>query len=282
MRPVLVFGRHGLLAQALRRIFIHEQQIQFLGKSDVPTPKADVGRKVYDSAPAAIINASGFTQLRRAEENPLEARFLNVELPLTLAILSRDLGIPFLTLSSDYVFSGQEKKEWNESDPTDPVNVYGKTKLEGERAVLAVYSRAKIIRTAGLFGPAGTGSKISFPERILQQARVGRIPEVRSDLITSICHVDDLARDLWQILWGASAGIFHVAHQGGATWLKIAEFVLQTAGVRSHVKPTEAPDFPRPPCSTLTSRWPETRGGHAGRKSWQVALEGFIKSLNHA
>lgn len=282
MRPVLVWGRHGLLAQALRRNFSQEWPILFWGKSNLPTTKTHQARKVRDVAPSAIINASGFTNLRRAEENPLEATFLHVEVPLTLATLSRDLGIPFVTLSSDYVFSGKEKKEWNESDPTEPVNAYGKTKLAGERAVLAAYPHAKVIRTAGLFGPAGVGSKVSFPERILHQVRTGRIPEVRSDLITSICHVDDLAADLWQILWGSSSGVFHVAHQGGASWLKIAGFALQVAGVSSSLKATETPDFPRPASSMLTSLWPETRRGHAGRKSWQEALKGFIKNLSYA
>lgn len=282
MRPVLVWGRHGLLAQAIRRNFIHEWPILFWGKSDLPTAKTHQARKVYRADPSAIINASGFTNLRRAEENPLEARLLHVETPLTLAILSRDLGIPFVSLSSDYVFSGKEKKEWNELDPTEPVNAYGKTKLEGERAVLAAYPRAKIIRTAGLFGPASHGSKVSFPERILQQVRGGRIPQVRSDLVTSICHVDDLAQDLWQILWGTTAGLFHVAHQGGATWLEIAEFGLQSAGASSKVKGTESPDFPRPISSILTSLRPETRGGRAGRRSWQEALEGFMKGIRYA
>lgn len=282
MRPVLVWGRHGLLAQALRRNFIHEWPLLFWGKSDLPTAKTHQARKVCQAAPSAIINASGFTNLRRAEENPLEARFLHVEVPQTLAILSRGLGIPFVTLSSDYVFSGKEKKEWNESDLTEPVNAYGRTKLEGERAVLAAYPRAKIIRTAGLFGPAKAGSKVSFPERIFRQVQAGQIPEVRSDLITSICHVDDLVQDLWQILWGTSSGVFHVAHRGGAPWLKIAEFVLQSSGVSTSLKPTKTPDFPRPLNSTLTSLWPQTRCGHAGRKSWQEALEGFMKNLNYA
>lgn len=282
MRPVLVWGRHGLLAQALRRNFIQEWPIIFWGKSDLPTVKSHQARKVFQTAPSAIINASGFTNLRRAEENPLEARFLHVETPLTLAMLSRDLGIPFITLSSDYVFSGTKKEEWNEFDPTEPVNAYGKTKLAGERAVLAAYPRAKIIRTAGLFGPAANRGKVSFPERILHQVRAGRTPEVRSDLITSICHVDDLAQDLWQILWGSPAGVFHVVNQGGATWLKIAEFALQAAGVSSTIKPTKTPDFSRPLNSTLTSLWPETRGGHAGRKSWQEALAGFMKNLSYA
>lgn len=282
MRPVLVWGRNGLLAQALRRNFIQEWPIRFWGKSDLPTTKAAWRKKVYFMAPSAIVNTSGFTNLRRAEENLLGATFLHVEIPLTLAIISRDLGVPFVTISSDYVFSGKEKKEWNESDPTVPVNAYGRTKLEGERAVLAAYPRAKIIRTAGLFGPAPNGSKISFPERILQQVRDGRIPEVRSDLATSICHVDDLAQDLWRILWGTTAGVFHVANQGGATWLEIAKFALQSAGTSSQVKAMDVPDFPRPVSSILTSLWPETRGGRAGRRSWQKALEGFMKGFSRA
>lgn len=281
-RPVLVWGRHGLLAQALCRIFIPEWPILFFGRSDLPTTRSGQNQKVRLANPSAIINASGFTQLKRAEENPLEARFLHVEIPRALATLSRELGVPFVTLSSDYVFSGKGKKDWHEFDPAEPVNRYGKTKREGELAVLAAYPRAKIIRTCGLFGPALCGGKISFPERILQQVRHGRTPEVRSDLITSVCHVDDLARDLWQILWGSSSGVFHVAHQGGATWLQIAKVALQAAGISCQPKPLQIPDFPRPPCSTLISLRPEIMFGHAARRTWQEALMEFMRGFRDA
>lgn len=282
MRPVLVWGRHGLLAQALRRNFIHEWPICFWGRSDLPATRSWQSRKVRHANPSAIVNASGFTNLKMAQEKPLEARYLHVETPVYLATLSRELGIPFVTLSSDYVFSGQGKQQWNESDSAEPINAYGRSKREGEQAVLAVYSKAKIIRTSGLFGSAPAGSKVSFPERVLQQVRAGQIPVIRSDLTTSICHVDDLARDLWMILWNSLSGVFHVAHAGGATWLQIAETALRAAGVSSSLKATQTADFPRPLCATLTSIRPELRAGSAGRKSWQDALEGFMRSLRDA
>lgn len=281
MRPVLVWGRHGLLAEALRRNLQHQWPIHFWGRGELPTSKQEMLRKIQILRPAAVINASGFTQLMRAQESPCLSWELHVEIPAYLAACSRNLAVPFLTLSTDYVFSGEGKSSWNESDPTTPINAYGKSKLMGERAVMAQYPRAKIVRTAGLFGPAPAGSKVSFPERIIQQARAGNIPVVRSDLTTSICHVDDLVADLWQILWNTSAGVFHVVHAGSATWLQIAECALKSAGLPTRVLGTLNSDFPRPPCSALTTLRAETQAGRATRKTWQESLSGFIRGFRH-
>lgn len=280
MRPVLIWGRHGLLAQSFRRTFFNETPLLLWGRGELPSSRDDQRRKIYLAKPRAIVNASGFTNLRQAEKNPQLAWEVHVEIPVFLAGLSRDLGIPFATVSSDYVFSGKERKAWRESDAPEPVNAYGKSKLAGERAVTALNPMAKIIRTAGLFGPALAGGKVSFPERILRQVKAGKFPEVRTDLTTSICHVDDLSKDLWQILWQGSAGIFHIAHHGSATWYQIAETALKAADLSPQLKPTASPDFPRPPCSVLETERVETRTGFARQKSWQDTLWKFMGGLS--
>ena len=279
MRPFLVWGRHGLLAQAIQRTWARDRSVLFWGRADLPATREQQRRKICDFAPSAIVNASGYTNLKQTEAAPHLARELHVETPAFLAAISRNLAIPFVTVSSDYVFSGYGRSAWSEMDLTEPVNAYGRSKLEGERAVLASNPKTIIIRTAGLFGPAPAGSKVSFPERILQQVRAGRVPEVRSDLTTSICHVDDLAVDIQGILMSSSRGIFHVAHAGGATWLQIAEHALESAGISSRIQPNQTPDFPRPRCSTLTTHRPEVLHGQAIRRSWQEALGEFMRGL---
>lgn len=282
MRPVLVWGRQGLLAQAIRRTWTQDQTVLFWGRADLPATREQQRRKIFRLSPSSIVNASGFTNLKRAEGAPHLAKELHVETPAFLAAVSRDLGVPFVTVSSDYVFSGKGQDTWSEKDPTEPVNAYGRSKLEGERAVMAANPGARIIRTAGLFGPAPAGSKVSFPERILQQARAGHVPEVRPDLTTSICHVNDLVADLRDILRGSSGGVFHVAHSGGATWLQIAEYALQSAGASPRVKPLQDRDFPRPACSTLATGRSEFSHGQAGRKTWQESLGVFMRGFRDA
>lgn len=281
-RPILIWGRHGILAQAIRRIWKQDGPVVFWGRTDLPATQGQQRLKICRLAPAAILNASGFTDLRKAEESPHLATEIHVQTPAFLAAMSRDLAIPFVTISSDYVFSGLGRNAWIETDPTEPVNAYGRSKLEGERVVLATNPKAKVIRTAGLFGPAPAGSKASFPERILRQVRAGRVPEVRSDLTTSLCYIDDLAADLWQILHGSSSGVFHIAHKGRATWLQIADQALKAAGISSRIKPTHTPDFPRPLCSALSTCRPEILYGQARRRSWQEALVEFMKRLSDA
>ena len=281
MRTILVWGRQGLLAQAIRRTWTADDKLFFWGRHDLPVGRKQQHQKIFRLAPSAIVNASGFTNLRRTEMSPCMARELNVEVPVFLARISRELRVPFITTSSDYVFSGHGHIGWSETDPTEPINAYGRGKLEGERAVLASNPNAKIIRTAGLFGPATAGSKISFPERILEQVKFGRLPEVRSDLTTSICHVDDLASDLRDILRSSSDGIFHIANAGGATWLQIANHALESAGISSRIKAIRNPDFPRPKCSTLITHRPEALYGRSRQRSWQEALGKFMKDFSN-
>lgn len=279
MQSILVWGRHGLLAQAIRRNWANDGKILFWGRRDLPVTREQQHQKICRLAPSAIVNASGFTNLRRAEVAPHLARELHVETPAFLAAVCRNLGIPFITASSDYVFSGHGRIAWTETDPTEPINAYGRSKLEGERAVLSANPNAKIIRTAGVFGPAPVGSKVSFPEKILQQVRFGHVPEVRSDLTTSICHVDDLATDMRKVLMSSSNGIFHIAHAGGATWLQIAEYALESAETYRRIKPIQTPDFPRPTCSTLATHRPEVLYGYSRGKTWQEALGGFMRGF---
>jgi dTDP-4-dehydrorhamnose reductase len=279
MHPILVWGRQGLLAQAIRRNWANDGKILFWGRHDLPATRNQQHRKICRLAPSAIVNASGFTNLIRTEATPHLARELHVETPAFLAAVSRDLAIPFITASSDYVFSGHGRTAWTENDRTEPINAYGRSKLEGERAVMAANPNAKIIRTAGLFGPAPIGSKVSFPERILQQVRFGRVPEVRSDLTTSICHVDDLAIDMRKVLNSSSIGFFHIAHAGGASWLQIANHALESAGVHSRVQPIQTPDFPRPECSTLATQRPEVLYGNSRGKTWQQAIGEFMRGF---
>ena len=268
-----------MLAQAIRRTWTHDGAVLFWGRCDLPATRHQQLRKICRLTPSAIVNASGYTNLRQAEASPHLTHELHVETPAFLARVCRDHGIPFASVSSDYVFSGHGRKAWNEMDMPEPINAYGRSKLEGERAVMAANPKAKIIRTAGLFGPARAGSKVSFPERVLRQVRAGHVPEVRSDLTTSICHVDDLALDLRRILESSSSGIFHVAHSGGGTWLQIAEHALNSAGLPSRVKPIQSPDFPRPRCSILATLRLKGMHGRATRKSWQEALGEFMRGF---
>lgn len=279
MRPILVWGRHGMLAQAIRRTWAHDEAVLFWGRSDLPTTRDQQHRKICRLAPSAIVNTSGYTNLRQVEASPHLARELHIQTPTFLSAASRDLGVPFVSVSSDYVFSGYGRSAWSELDAPEPINAYGRSKLEGELAVMIANPNAKIIRTAGLFGPAPAGSKVSFPERILRQVQAGHVPEVRSDLTTSICFADDLAGDLRRILRSSSKGVFHVTHSGGATWLQIAEYALESAGVSSRIKPIQTPDFPRPKCSVLTTGRLEGVHGRAMRRSWQEALGEFMRGF---
>jgi len=113
MQPVLVWGRHGMLAQAIRRTWPRDGKTLFLGRADLPAGRAQQYEKICRLAPSAILNASGFTNLKRAEECPHLARDLHVETPAFLAEITRSLGIPFATISSDYVFSGRGQSAWS-------------------------------------------------------------------------------------------------------------------------------------------------------------------------
>jgi dTDP-4-dehydrorhamnose reductase len=233
-------------------------------------------RTLDSTKPDVVIHAAAFTAVDDCERRPDLAFQVNAEGTRIVAVACRESFLPLLYLSSDYVFDGQKPTPYAEDDLPNPINVYGRSKLEGERHVKELGERAWIVRTSWLFGPLGK----NFVRAILEQARRGASLRVVDDQVGAPTYTMDLAKKLEEIVERGSPGIYHVTNKGYCSWFDFAHAIIRQAGL-SQVKispvPTSASDraAPRPQNSRLANNRLETEGLGL-LPPWQDALRRYL------
>jgi dTDP-4-dehydrorhamnose reductase len=173
--------------------------------------------------PKGVLHCAGFTQVDRAEVAEEAAYNDNVEATRSVAAAARRRGIPMLLVSTDYVFDGASKRPYREDDPPNPLNVYGRTKLEAERAA----PDAMIVRTSWLYGPGGR----HFVGAILEQSHKPWI-QVVNDQRGCPTSTFELAPVLWELLERGVPGTYHAACEGSCTWHEFAVAIFESRGPR--------------------------------------------------
>jgi dTDP-4-dehydrorhamnose reductase len=239
---------------------------------------AHVDRMLSEHGPfTGVIHTAAFTAVDLAEEREAEATRANETACAVLARACARAKIPLVLVSTDFVFDGNGRRPYREDDATRPLSAYGRTKLAGERAALAAHPYGtRIVRTQWLYGPRGK----HFPGTILNLAREKPELKVVDDQVGSPTSTLELAPALWDVLERGSAGIYHAACEGQASWFDFATETLAIAGVtRVRVLPCTTAEFPRPAvrpaysvldCSRLTA----LRG--RGLAPWKSALRTFL------
>jgi dTDP-4-dehydrorhamnose reductase len=246
------------------------------------TSAESVRRAIEGYAPDYVVNAAAYTQVDRAESDPVTAVRVNAAGPGLIGAACSERGIPVVHFSTDYVFSGSGTRPYRETDPADPMNVYGRTKLAGEQALLASGAPALILRTAWLFGREGK----SFPRTMWERARGGLATRVVNDQWGRPTSTRDLAAATWALIEAGARGIVHVSNSGEpTTWFGIAERIFERAGVPGLLEPCGTEDFPtparRPRYSVLDTGRVTDLLGH-GLPDWPDSLDRFLVGLDRA
>ena len=222
MKALVLEGCTGLLGQALRHVLLGRGwSVESLERSDGDILDADFLQARLDScAPDVVFSSLGWNTVDDAEDHSDEVLLYNRTLPHTLACLLKTRGEGHLVhFSSGLVFSGQHGSPWREEDATAPLNVYGKTRLAGEQAVLQTLpERACVVRTGWLFGPG----KRNFVDDILNACHRRDSITIVDDRTGSPTYSLDLA--LWSIMLAErqATGLWHAVNSGQATWCELA------------------------------------------------------------
>jgi dTDP-4-dehydrorhamnose reductase len=240
--------------------------------------------------PNLIVNAAAFTAVDLAEKDPSLARRVNALAPKMLANEALAMNAWLVHFSTDYVFNGQGTRPWTETDPGDPLNVYGRTKLEGDQAILASGCKHLILRTSWVYGLHGN----NFAKTILEKAQTQDSLKVVNDQFGAPTSAELLASLTTQALLPAMknpklGGLYHVAAQGEASWYTYAQFLLEQAlqeGLTLRVKPEDlipvsSAQWPapaaRPGNSRLnTTKFCETFG--LTLPHWQDGVAQFVRA----
>ena len=234
---VLLLGANGQLGWELRRslsplgelIALDRHSADFCGDiSNLPGLVESVRRL----QPRVIVNAAAYTAVDKAEGEPDLARTVNALAPDVLAREASRLGALLVHYSTDYVFNGNGTRPWTEADSPEPLSVYGRTKLEGERLVQTACAEHLIFRTSWVYAARGN----NFPKTILRLAGERDVLTVIDDQVGSPTGAELLAdvtaHAVRQVLrTGADFGLYHLAAQGGVSWHEFAQYVVSQAKV---------------------------------------------------
>jgi dTDP-4-dehydrorhamnose reductase len=286
---VLITGAGGQLGRAL--LALAPQDVTVRGVNHVQLDIADapaVAAMVRTFSPDVLINAAGFTRVDDAETEHTAAERANATGPAVLAAACRGAGAWLVQVSTDYVFDGKQTCPYAPDAPTNPLSVYGKTKLQGERAVTgAMPSHSTVVRTSWVYSADGR----NFLTTMLHLMRSRQQLTVVSDQLGAPTSVSGLARVLWAFAQQRASGVYHWCDSGVASWydfaVAIAEEAMSLGALASSppITPVASADYPtaarRPPYSLLDKRDTERLLGVTALH-WRRALRDTLSTLANA
>ena len=278
---VAILGAAGQLGRALaRRLPLQGYAVIPLTRPEWDVADADIVSRLVELRPSALVNAAAMTHVDGCEREPERAYGVNGLGAEHVARAAAELGIPLVHVSTDYVFDGlNNTAPYAEDAPTNPLSVYGASKLDGERRALAVYPQAKIARTAWLYGLGGR----NFVTRMVQLADERGALSVVTTEVGNPTFCDDLADAVGRLLPLQASGVFHLANEGHASRWEFARAILAQAG-RGHIPVQPIDHYPRPARPPAFAPLANTRAAALGirLRPWLDALAACFAALAEA
>ena len=283
MAGILVFGKTGQLARELAQL----DDVTCLGRdqADLSDPAA-CAAAIRATRPAAVINAAAYTAVDRAEEEEELAHVVNGAAPGAIARACADLGIPFVTVSTDYVFDGSGTAPWRPEDAPAPVNAYGRSKLAGEAAVQAVGGAYAILRCSWVVSAHGN----NFVKTMLRLGAERDRLTIVADQIgapTPARAIAAACREMAQQLASepAKSGIYHLQGAPEVSWAGFAREIFSCADLSCDVEDIPTSAYPTPAPRPLNSRLDcaslETVF-NISQPDWQQGLKEILQDLGEA
>lgn len=274
--PILVTGAAGQLGTAFSAM---DRDILAVSRSDLDITDADqIAALVAQLRPSTIVNCAAYTAVDTAEIDEELATEVNGRAVGLLAEVAVDSGCRFVTYSTDYVFDGTATQPYVESDPTNPVGAYGRSKLVGEQLALAASSDSLVIRTSWVL----SGTHDNFVATMIKLVAEGKQLSVVNDQVGNPTVVEDLAEATIALLDRSVGGVMHVTNSGSTTWFDLARFAVTTAGLDPNlIQPCSTEEYPtparRPAYSVLGSeRFADT--GVGSLRSWRDATRAVVEA----
>ena len=278
---VLVTGVNGQLGHDI----VEECQKRNIEANGVDVKEMDitdahkVNEVITETKPDAIIHCAAWTAVDKAEDEVEQCRKVNCEGTRNIVNVCEKLDLPLMYFSTDYVFDGQGEEPWNEYDERHPLNVYGKTKYEGELEVERL-KKHFIIRISWVFGINGG----NFIKTMLRLGKERKEVSVVNDQIGSPTYTYDLARLCVDMIQTKEYGTYHATNEGICSWYEFACEIFKQAKMDVIVHPVDSTQFPTRAVRPKNSRMNQTeldKHGFTRLPSWQDALERYLDTLDH-
>ena len=285
---ILVTGGNGQLGKEIQELAQAYPQFEFvfLSKEDLPINNFELVRVFFDAVkPAYCINCAAYTAVDKAESEKDLAFQVNGEAVGVMAAICKERNVRFIHISTDYVFNGEGNYPYTENFPTDPVNAYGASKLEGEKQALQLNPDCLIIRTSWVYSSFGK----NFVKTMIRLMNEKDEIKVVHDQIGSPTYAADLVKVILNIVANVQStkgkwepGIYNYSNEGIISWFEFAQAIKEIINCPCEVKPIKTADYPtpakRPAYSVLDkTKIQETFGVQL--KDWRESLGICIKKI---
>jgi len=284
-RRILILGASGQVGTELQRSFADAGEVIACDRGAADLSRSEELRHVVAQLqPAIILNAAAYTAVDRAESEPELAMTINGHAPRVLAEEAAKLDALLVHYSTDYVFDGSKKSAWVENDATNPLNVYGRTKLAGEDAIREVGGKHLIFRTSWVYGPHGH----NFLRTMLRLGRERdqlKIVDDQYGAPTSSMAIADATRAVVDnvMATGAISGVYHMTCGGETSWRRFAEEIFsqhyQQSGEKvPQVIPISSSEYPTPAARPANS----VLSNEKLRSTFRISLPDWRSALTAA
>ncbi len=242
---IMITGAYGQLGNALKRELAGDSSLETIFTDvdtlDITDPMA-LNRFFDDNPVDMVINCAAYTAVDRAESDDLKAAAINTGAVGNLGQAAAKHGMKVIHVSTDYVFSGESFRPYEENDEPYPQSIYGRTKLEGEGLLTSFSNNAMIIRTAWLYSEFGN----NFVKTMLRLSDERDEINVVSDQIGTPTYAGDLAHAIHEVIqherW--QPGIYHFTNEGVASWYDFTKAIFEIAGKKTKVNPIRTSQYP--------------------------------------
>ncbi len=277
---VLVTGVSGQLGYDVVKT-LQNRKIEYMGtdRTQLDVTNAKQTRDIISKyAPDLVIHCGAYTAVDKAEEDIETCTRVNIDGTKNIAIACKEVNAKMVYMSTDYVFSGDGKIAFEETDQPMPINVYGRSKLGGEEEVMRLLDRYFILRTSWVFGSYGN----NFIKTMIRMGKENSQVNVVADQIGSPTYTADLSSLLCDMIETDRYGIYHVTNEGFCSWADLAEKVFELANLQVKVNRISSEDYParalRPKNSRLSKKSLDAQG-FKRLPAWENALERMMKEL---
>ncbi len=278
MKRILVTGAGGQLGSEFGPLLPGAATILLAGDGLDVTEAGAVDEVVSSFAPELVIHTAAMTNVDACEGDREAARIVNAVGAENVARACRDAEAAMVYVSTNYVFDGEKTEPYDEGDGTNPINVYGATKLEGEKVVGRLLERRYVVRTSTLYGPR----RRNFVTALVEAARDGKHLSYVDDQRVTPTSTADLAAAILGLVEAGTFGTYHLVNQEETTWYGWARAALEALGIGDvEISPIPASQFERPAVVPANGVMANNAARALGvqLRGWREALEDFV-SIN--
>lgn len=274
---VLITGANGMLGTDLTQLLTPQFEVTAIDiqQLDLIDNEATIDY-ITNLKPHIIINCAAYTNVDGCETEIDTAYKANAVAPRNIAVAANNINAKFLHISTDYVFDGETDKPYQEDDITNPLCIYGKSKLMGEDLIKSLSNKHYILRTQWLYGKNGN----NFAKTMLKLAGGSPSIKVVNDQFGSPTYTRDLCTVIEQVIKTENYGTYHITNSGVTSWYEFAKTIFALSNIEVDLKPCTTEEFPRPahrPKFSKLNNYFWRINGFSELRNYKEALKDYLK-----